>query len=94
MMFARYPIIVFIFTIVMADISFGQSVSQCENQIEDLRKVLISVNNKISIMPPMAQIYLSLLDIYDSAKIEQGRKNYAECIRLTNVALKNAAAYR
>jgi hypothetical protein len=49
--------------------------------------------NKIPAMPPIAQIYRPIRDLYEQAKLAQSRGNYSECVSKTELALKYSKPY-
>jgi len=72
--------------------SYAQS-STCDNNLRMLNSDLISMLNKIPAMPPVAQIYRPVRDLYEEAKAARDQGNYAECVRKTELALKYSKPY-
>ena len=72
--------------------SFSQSV-QCQDNLELLRQDLISMLNKMPAMPPIAQIYRPVRDLYDQAKDAANTGDYQTCVSKTELALKYSKPY-
>jgi hypothetical protein len=49
--------------------------------------------NKILAMPPVAQIYRPVKDLYEEAKSAKDKGNYSECVSKTELALKYSKPY-
>ena len=65
----------------------------CDANLLSLNRDLISMLNKIPAMPPIAQIYRPIRDLYEQAKLAQSRGNYSECVSKTELALKYSKPY-
>ena len=72
--------------------SFSQT-TQCQNNLELLRQDLISMLNKMPAMPPIAQIYRPVRDLYDQAKDAANNGDYQTCVSKTELALKYSKPY-
>lgn len=84
-----------IFTLVFtfnSSITFAQS-STCDNNLQLLNSDLKSMLNKIPAIPPVAQIYRPVRDLYDQAKKARDSGKYSECISKTELALKYSKQY-
>jgi len=73
-------------------VSFAQS-AQCQENLELLRQDLISMLNKMPAMPPIAQIYRPVRDLYDQAKDAASSGDYQTCVSKTELALKYSKPY-
>ena len=65
----------------------------CDTNLRLLNSDLISMLNKIPAMPPVAQIYRPVRDLYEEAKAAKDRGNYSECVNKTELALKYSKPY-
>jgi len=84
---------IFIFAVLLVcGPGFSQSV-QCKDNLELLRQDLISMLNKIPAMPPIAQIYRPVRDLYDQAKDAANSGDYLTCVSKTELALKYSKPY-
>jgi hypothetical protein len=72
--------------------AFSQSAA-CDTNLRLLNSDLISMLNKIPAMPPVAQIYRPVRDLYEEAKVAKDRGNYSECVNKTELALKYSKPY-
>ena len=66
---------------------------QCSASIQELTQILLSINNKIMAMPPLSTIYVSTSEIWRNAKAARDAGNFAECNRLTGVAIRTSRSY-
>ncbi len=82
----------FVFFWLIATSSFAQQ-STCDANLRLLNGDLISMLNKIPAMPPVAQIYRPVRDLYEEAKSARDRGNYAECVNKSELALKYSKPY-
>ena len=84
----------FIFSILSftANYIFAQP-STCDINLRLLNSDLISMLNKIPAMPPVAQIYRPVKDLYEEAKSAKDKGNYSECVSKTELALKYSKPY-
>ena len=80
-------------------ISFGlfqtasAQTAQCHENLELLRQDLISMLKKMPAMPPIAQIYRPVRDLYDQSKDAANSGDYQTCISKTELALKYSKPY-
>lgn len=72
--------------------AFSQSAA-CDTNLRLLNSDLISMLNKIPAMPPVAQIYRPVRDLYEEAKAAKERGNYSECVNKTELALRYSKPY-
>lgn len=72
--------------------AFSQTAA-CDTNLRLLNSDLISMLNKIPAMPPVAQIYRPVRDLYEEAKVAKERGNYSECVNKTELALKYSKPY-
>jgi hypothetical protein len=84
--------LVYSFFTLSSNYSFAQ-LANCDNNLRLLNADLISMLNKISAMPPVAQIYRPVRDLYEEAKSAKNRGNYSECVSKTELALKYSKPY-
>jgi hypothetical protein len=70
--------------------SMGQ---QCSNNIELLRRDLISMLNKTAAMPPVAQAYVAAKTRYDDLKAMESRGNYETCVAESERVLRITKPY-
>ena len=74
--------------------SFAQSTSQqCSNNIELLRRDLISMLNKTAAMPPIAQAYVAAKTRFDDLKSMESRGDYASCVAESERVLRITKPY-
>lgn len=67
--------------------------AKCEQNLLEMRKVLVAITYKIAGMPPLADIYIDLKQLTDRSQSELTNGNYSECIRLTEVGLRIGKPY-
>jgi len=79
--------------IIIATESSQAQTGPCQENLGLLRQDLISMLNKIPAMPPIAQIYSSVKDLYEQAKNAADRGDYQSCISKTELALKYSRPY-
>jgi hypothetical protein len=72
--------------------AFAQS-SDCDEKISQLNLDLQSILRKTPEMPPLAQVYIPLRDLYEQANAAKNAGNYAECIKKAAEALQHSRAY-
>lgn len=82
----------FLFFFFISTYSFAQSTT-CDSNLRLLNSDLISMLNKIPAMPPVAQIYRPVKDLYEEAKSAKDKGNYSECVSKTELALKYSKPY-
>jgi len=86
-----------IFAFLVLSSSFGiyaQSMGQqCSNNIELLRRDLISMLNKTAAMPPIAQAYVAAKTRYDDLKSMESRGDYASCVAESERVLRITKPY-
>jgi hypothetical protein len=74
--------------------SFAQSISQqCSNNIELLRRDLVSMLNKTAAMPPVAQAYVAAKTRYDDLRSMESRGDYASCVAESERVLRITKPY-
>ena len=74
--------------------SFAQSASQqCSNNIELLRRDLVSMLNKTAAMPPVAQVYVAAKTRYDDLRSMESRGDYASCVTESERVLRITKPY-
>ena len=74
--------------------SFAQIASQqCSNNIELLRRDLISMLNKTAAMPPVAQVYVAAKKRYDDLRSMESRGDYASCVAESERVLRITKPY-
>jgi len=66
---------------------------QCDQRTQELGQILLSINNKIMAMPPLATIYSSTSNVWTQARSARDAGNYGECIRLNDIGIKTAGVY-
>lgn len=67
--------------------------SECNQKIQDLGNILLSINRKIVAMPPLATIYTSTSNVWDKARAARDSGNYQECVRLNDIGISTAGSY-
>jgi hypothetical protein len=86
-----------IFGFLVLSSSFGiyaQSMGQqCSNNIELLRRDLISMLNKTAAMPPIAQAYVAAKSRYDDLKAMESRGDYSSCVAESERVLRITKPY-
>ena len=85
-------ILIFILISLAAESSQAQA-GPCQDNLGLLRQDLISMLNKIPAMPPVAQIYSPVKDLYNQAKNAADRGDYQTCVTKTEMALKYSKSY-
>jgi len=88
----RIKTIISLLLIGFAECAIAQN-SQCQDNLELLRQDLISMLNKMPAMPPIAQIYRPVRDLYDQAKDAASSGDYQTCVSKTELALKYSKPY-
>lgn len=89
--FYRLLIVTPIFTFYSIS-SLAQS-SSCDSNLRLLNNDLLSMLNKIPAIPPIAEIYKPVRDLYYQALEAKERGNYSECISKTELALQYSKKY-
>jgi hypothetical protein len=90
----NFFIMLFYFLAIFSNCSFANAQSgRCNDNLELLRQDLISMLKKIPAMPPIAQIYSPVRDLYDQAKDAANRGDYQSCVSKTDLALKHSKPY-
>jgi hypothetical protein len=89
----RFPkLLICSFFTLASNYSYAQ-LPTCDNNLRLLNSDLVSMLNKISAMPPVAQIYRPVRDLYEAAKSAKNRGDYSECVSKTELALKYSKPY-
>jgi hypothetical protein len=65
----------------------------CNQKIQELGNILLSINRKIVAMPPLVSIYTSTSNVWDKARAARDSGNYQECIRLNDIGISTAGSY-
>ena len=65
----------------------------CNEKISQLNSDLQSILRKTPAMPPLAQIYSPLRDLYEQAKAARDAGKYSECVKKADSALQHSRAY-
>jgi hypothetical protein len=74
-------LIIFLFSASLSITVSAQSIGQqCSNNIELLKRDLISMLNKTAAMPPVAQVYVAAKTRYDDLRVMESRGDYASCV--------------
>jgi len=66
---------------------------QCDQKTQELGQILLSINNKIMAMPPLATIYSSTSNVWNQARSARDTGDYNNCIRLNDIGIKSARIY-
>ena len=86
-----------IFGFLVLSSSFGiyaqSMIQQCSNNIELLRRDLISMLNKTAAMPPIAQAYVAAKKRYDDLRSMESRGDYASCVTESERVLRITKPY-
>lgn len=69
-----------VLTMGIASAASAQSAAAvCESNIENIRKDLISMLNKIPAMPPLSQVYTAARERFEDVKSMRDRGQFQEC---------------
>jgi hypothetical protein len=86
-----------IFALLVLSLSTGVNAQnmgqQCSNNIELLRRDLISMLNKTAAMPPVAQVYVAAKTRYDDLKAMESRRDFASCVTESERVLRTTKPY-
>ena len=89
-----FLVILFLLGVTFSPIISAQSMAQqCSNNIELLRRDLISMLNKTAAMPPVAQVFVAAKTRYDDLRSMESRGDYASCVAESERVLRITKPY-
>jgi len=87
------PVLALLVLILSFEVNAQSMAQQCSNNIELLRRDLISMLNKTSAMPPVAQTYVAAKTRYDNLREMESTGNFTLCVKESERVLQITKPY-
>ena len=72
----------------------AQTRAECLAKTEELREILLSINRKITALPPLAKIFVALKRNYNDAISSAESDDFGRCVRIAEISIAQGKPYK